>query len=77
MDNRSNGSGSSGSGGGSSSGAHGNGTCVALEKVPLRFVREDQYIDAFHPLLVEEVKAALEGEINGTRASTAYSSSGE
>ena len=39
---------------------------VELCQVPFRFLHEDQYIESFHPLLIEEVKAALDGHVQGT-----------
>ena len=34
-----------------------------LVQIPYRFLHEEQYIEYFHPLLIEEVKAALETNI--------------
>jgi hypothetical protein len=34
-----------------------------LSPVPCRFLHEDQYIESFHPLLIEEVKAALANHV--------------
>jgi hypothetical protein len=36
-----------------------------LIQVPYRFLHEEQYIEYFHPLLIEEVKASLETNILG------------
>jgi hypothetical protein len=36
-----------------------------LVQVPYRFLHEEQYIEYFHPLLIEEVKASLETNILG------------
>ena len=41
----------------------GSGGSEILPEVPYRFLHEDQYIEFFHPLLIEEVKAALENSI--------------